>query len=190
MNTSLDPTEWWEPANQAARTYRPDRFVDAQCREDRTGCRPEFIDLTGSEAQAWHGEAANLGSPLLKATLHLQSQKSGMHVVGSITDLTPTLLGNIQIATAAGNVHLPTIQIASGQTLDIDQPLSTDPIALDGLPPNVGDISPDRAARIDALIKSGNACIYCRMPQAPTMNVGPAVAAHIQVLRAVEPITP
>jgi hypothetical protein len=189
VNLSLDPNEFWEPANQGARTYRPDRFVDAQCREDRIGCRPEFIDLTGSEAQAWHGEATNLGSPLLKATLHIQSQNSGPHLVGSITNLSTTILQDIQIATTAGNVHASK-PIDPGVTIDLDDPLSTDPIAPDGLPTNVGDISPDRASRIDALIKSGQACIYCQMPQAPAINVGPAVAEHWQVLRAVEPITP
>lgn len=184
VSLSLDPNEWWEPANQAARTYRPDRFVDAQCREDRTGCRPEFADLTGSEAQAWHGEAANPGPALLKSQLHLQSEKSSAHLVGTITNLSKTVMRDFQIATSSGNVHLPQ-PINPGVTANFDEPLSTDPISLDGLPTNVGDISPDRAARIDALIKSGHACIYCQMPDAPAINVGPSVAAHIQVLRAV-----
>jgi hypothetical protein len=77
VRMSLDEDEWWEPANQAARSFDPGRFVDAVCREDRSGCRPERIQLTGGEAQSWHGEAAFAQPGWLRAKLTLRRDAAG-----------------------------------------------------------------------------------------------------------------
>ncbi len=78
----LDENEWWEPANQAARSFGPERFVDAVCREDRNGCRPEWIRLTGGEAQAWHGETAGTGRAVVAGEVELQSRSGGQCAFG------------------------------------------------------------------------------------------------------------
>ena len=49
VRLSLDDNEWWEPANQAARSFGPHRFLDAVCHEDKNGCRPDWIHLSGAE---------------------------------------------------------------------------------------------------------------------------------------------
>ena len=83
---SLDKNEWWEPANQTARLFSPDRFVDATCHQDKTGSRPEWVRLNGLEPQSWHGESANLGRGLLQADLRLQQRSDNSISLDRQTD--------------------------------------------------------------------------------------------------------
>ncbi|MGD0463832.1 MAG: hypothetical protein ABSB74_15200 [Tepidisphaeraceae bacterium] len=183
---SLDENEWWEPANQAARSFDPGRFVDALCREDRRGCRPERIQLTGGEAQSWHGESAFARPGWLRAKLTLHRDAAGNpHLAGKLTNTAASVLTDIQIATAAGNFRLGQ-SLSAGASMDVDEAISNQPIALSGLPADVGDVSPDRADAVEQLVKGGFACVYCQMPEARDLKVVDGVEAeqHWQVLRA------
>jgi hypothetical protein len=161
----LDENEWWEPANQAARSFGRDRFVDAVCLEDRRGCRPDRIRLIGGEAQSWHGEAAPGGAGLLRAKLRLRRDEAGnMHLFGTLTNTGASVLSDIQIATDAGNFRIGS-PLAAGASMDVDAAISKDPIALSGLPADVGDVSPDRADAVERFVKNGFACVYCQKAQ-------------------------
>jgi hypothetical protein len=186
---SLDKNEWWEPANQGARLLRSNRFVDANCRQDKTGCRPEWVNLSGMEAQAWHGEAADLGLGLLKCHFHLsQGSDKLVHLVGKLTNISTTPMTDIQISTSAGNFKIAG-PLAPGATIDLDQPPSSNPISFPGLPADVTDISPERADPIDALVKSGQAEVICQMPDAANVRVGSGTQDHWQILRAILPLS-
>jgi len=164
---SLDETEWWEPANQAARSFDPDRFVDAICHEDRKGCRPESVDLTAGQPQAWHGESAAGDPGLLQATLSLHPDESGNpHLVGKLINDSSAEMSDIQIATASGNFRIDQ-SVAAGASIDVDATFTNKPIALSGLPEDATDVAPDRTDRIETLVKSGFACVYCQMAGAP-----------------------
>ncbi len=180
---SLDKNEWWEPANQAARLFGPDRFVDAHCHQDKTGSRPEWVALNGLEPQSWHGEAANLGPALLRADLGLQQRPDhSIHLIGKLTNASPTVMTDIHILTASGNFEIGQ-PLAAGASIDIDQPPTSDLISFSGLPADVADLSPERADRIDELVKSGDAEVLCQMPDAGDMNVNPNAQVHWQILR-------
>jgi len=184
----LDVNEWWEPANQAAREFEPNRFVDANCRQDKTGCRPEWVRLTGTEAQAWHGEAANLGPALLNAEFVLRDNKAGIaHLMGSLSNKSRTVMSDIQIVTSRGNFRLAQ-PLAAGATIDLDEAAGAEPISLPGLPEDVGDVAPERADRIEELVKSGQACVICQMPDAADVKIGVGAEVHWQILRAVFPL--
>jgi hypothetical protein len=188
VGLSLDRNEWWEPANQAAREFGSNRFVDANCRQDKTGCRPEWVRLNGSEAQAWHGEAANLGSALLNAEFVLRDNKSGIaHLTGRLSNKSSASMSDIQIVTSGGNFRLAQ-PLAAGATIDLDETVSAEPISPSGLPEDAGDVAPERADRIDELVKSGQACVICQMPDALDVKIGPDIERHWQVLRALTPI--
>ncbi len=186
VRTSLDDDEWWEPANQAARSFDPGRFVDALCREDRSGCRPERIQLTGGEAQSWHGEAAFARPGWLRAKLTLRRDAAGTpRLAGKLTNTAASVLTDIQIATAAGNFRLGQ-SLAARASMDVDEGISSEPVTMRGMPADVGDISPDRADAMEQLVKDGFACVYCQMPEARDLKVvdGVEAAQHWQVLRA------
>ncbi|MGA2442333.1 MAG: hypothetical protein ABSH08_15375 [Tepidisphaeraceae bacterium] len=195
VRLSLDVNEWWEPANQAAREFGSNRFVDANCRQDKTGCRPEWVRLDGTEAQAWHGEAADLGPALLNAEFVLRNNNAAKgkpspgiaHLTGRLSNKSSTMMTDIQIETAAGNFRLAQ-PLAAGATIDLDEAVSGEPISLAGLPEDVGDVAPERADRIEELVKSGRACVICQMPDALDVKVGPEIERHWQVLRAMTPI--
>jgi hypothetical protein len=185
---SLDKNEWWEPANQAARLFSPDRFVDATCHQDKTGSRPEWVYLNGIEPQSWHGEAANLGPGLLRAELRLQQHADkSIHLIGKLTNVATTTMTDIHILTASGNFEIGQ-PVAAGATADLDQLLNSDPISFAELPADVIDLSPERADRIDELVKSGRAEVLCEMSDAKDVKVGLDAQAHWQILRAVLPI--
>jgi len=185
VGLSLDVNEWWEPANQAAREFGSNRFVDADCRQDKTGCRPEWVRLDGSEAQAWHGEAADLGPALLNADFVLRNNNAGIvHLKGRLSNKSSTVMTDIQIETAAGNFRLAQ-PLAAGATIDLDEAVSGEAITLAGLPEDVGDVAPERADRIEELVKSGRACVICQMPDAADVKVGIGAEIHWQILRAV-----
>jgi hypothetical protein len=188
VGLSLDKNEWWEPANQAAREFRSNRFVDAHCRQDKTGCRPEWVRLNGGEAQAWHGEAANLGPGLLNAEFVLSKNNAGIaHLTGRLSNKSSTVMTDIQIETTAGNFRLAQ-PLAAGATIDLDEAASAKPITLTGLPEDFGDVAPERADRIEELVKSGQACVICQMPDAANVKVGVGAEARWQILRAVFPL--
>jgi hypothetical protein len=188
VGLSLDRNEWWEPANQAAREFGSNRFVDANCRQDKTGCRPEWVRLDGSEAQAWHGEAANLGPALLNAELALRDNEPGIaHLTGRVSNKSGAVMSDIQIVTSRGNFRLAQ-PLAAGATIDLDESVSAEPISLVGLPEDAGDVAPERADRIEELVKSGQACVICQMPDALEVKIGPDIERHWQVLRALTPI--
>jgi hypothetical protein len=188
VGLSLDVNEWWEPANQAAREFEPNRFVDANCRQDKTGCRPEWVRLNGREAQAWHGEAANLGPGLLNAEFALRANNAGIvHLTGRLSNKSRSVMSDIQIVTSSGNFRLAQ-PLAAGATIDLDQAASAEPISLSGLPEDVGDVEPERADRIEELVKSGQTCVICQMPDALDVKIGPDIERHWQVLRALTPI--
>jgi hypothetical protein len=182
----LDENEWWEPANQAARSFGRDRFVDAVCQEDRRGCRPDKIRLIGGEAQSWHGEAALGGAGWLRAKLRLRRDEAeNVHLVGTLTNAAASVLSDIQIATDAGNFRIGQ-PLAAGASMDVDAAISKEAIALSGLPADVWDVSPDRADAVERLTKSGFACVYCQMPEARDLRVvdGAEGERHWEVIRA------
>jgi hypothetical protein len=186
---SLDKNEWWEPANQAARLFSPDRFVDATCHQDKTGSRPEWVTLNGIEPQSWHGEAANLGPGLLRGDLRLEQRPDhSIHLIGKLTNISTTAMTDIHILSASGNFEINQT-LAAGATVDLDQLPISDPISLSGLPADVTDLSPERTDRIYELVKSGHAEVLCQMPDAMDVKVGSDAQAHWQILRAVLPIS-
>jgi hypothetical protein len=177
---SLNESEWWEPANQAARSFSPDRFVDAQFHEDKTGCRPELASLNGAWPLSWHGELASPGPAALRAALHLD----GSHLTGTLTNLSGSSMTEIQIVTAAGNFHVSQT-LPAGGSLAINLQADRNPIAFTDLPADVGDISPERADRVDERVREGQACVLAAMPDAAAVAPGVAVESHAQLLRAV-----
>jgi len=186
---SPDKNEWWEPANQAARLFSPDRFLDAICHEDKTGCRPEWVRLNGIEPQAWHGEAANRGPGLLRADLRLErSADHAIHLIGKLTNAATTAMTDTYILTASGNFEIGE-PLAAGASVDLDQLPVSDPISFPGLPADITDLSPERADRIEELVKFGQAEVICQMPDAVDLKVGPNAQLHWQILRAVLPIS-
>ena len=186
---SPDKNEWWEPANQAARLFSPDRFLDAICHEDKTGCRPEWINLNGIEPQSWHGESANRGPGLLRADLRLEQRPDHtIHLIGKLTNASSTTMTDIHVSTASGNFAIGE-PLAAGTSVDFDQPATSDPISFSGLPADITDLSPERADRIDDLIKSGQAEVLCQMPDAQQVKIGPEAQTHWQILRVILPIS-
>jgi hypothetical protein len=189
VRLDLDEDEWWEPANQADRSFGVDRFVDARSREDRRGCRPEVIRLTGGEAQAWHGEVSPGGAGiLLGAKLALRSGAGGMRLVGTITNLGKGVLRDIQVETGAGD-FLVGGEVDGGKTTDVDVLVSGKGIGFGGLPGDVLDVSPGRGDGVEALVKGGGVgCVYCLVGDgAGGMKGGDGVEVgkHWEVLRAV-----
>jgi hypothetical protein len=186
---SLDKNEWWEPANQSARLFSPDRFVDAPCHQDKTGSRPEWVTLNGIEPQSWHGESANLGPRLLLADLRLQRRSdNSSYLTGKLTNASTTLMTDIHILTASGNFQIDQA-LAVGTTIDLDQVPISDPISFSGLPPDITDVSPERTDRFEELVKSGRIELICQMPDALNVKTGPTQLTHWQILRAILPIS-
>jgi hypothetical protein len=182
---TLDKSEWWEPANQAARNFSPDRFLDASCHQDKSGCRPDSVNLNGIEPQSWHGELATQGPGLVQADLRFEHRPdNSTHLLGKLTNLSTTAMTDIHILTASRN-FLVLLPLAAGATINLDQLPESDPILFSGLPADVNDISPKRADRVDELVKSGRAEVICQMPDAVDVKVGPVAQAHWQILRAV-----
>jgi hypothetical protein len=182
---ALDKDEWWEPANQAARSFSADRFVDAECRQDRTGCRPESVRLNGMEPQAWHGEIDGLGAGYLKADLSLWQDAGGTwHLRGKLINIGKSAMTDIFVETKSGNFRVVG-SLAAGATMNVDATASGEPIALDGLANDVGDVAPGRADRAEEMVREGMACVVCQMPDADEVKIGPGVDEHWEVLRAV-----
>jgi len=184
---SLDKMEWWEPANQAARFFNPNRFADVTCHQDRTGTRPEWVNLNGAQPQSWHGEMADVGPGLLLAKLQIQPGNSPQ-LIGSLTNRSKFTMQDIQIITAAGNVQVPSPLVAGG-TLPIDLPIAAAVISPPNLPADITNMSPDRTDCIDELIQSGSAEILCQMPSASDVKIGRPITQHWQLLRAILPIS-
>jgi hypothetical protein len=189
VRLGLDEDEWWEPANQAARSFGVDRFVDAISREDRKGCRPEVMRLVGGEAQAWHGEVAMGGPGVLGAKLELRRDSAGgVRLIGTITNLGKGVVSDIQVETAAGD-FLASGEIGIGMTTNVDVGVSGKGIGFEGLPGDVLDVSPGRADGVEALVKGGGVgCVYCLMSDgAGALKVGDGVEVgrHWEVVRAV-----
>jgi hypothetical protein len=160
VRMSLDKSEWWEPANQAARSFGPDRFVDAACRQDREGCRPDWIRLVGGEAQSWHGEAADLGQGLLNAKLKLHRSRTGeMGLIGLLSNDSSAAISDIQVETNQGNFRIGQ-SVGAGATVTVNAAATNQAIVMNGLPADVGDIAPERADRVEGCVKSGSACVY------------------------------
>ncbi|HEX4055821.1 MAG TPA: hypothetical protein VHX86_16275 [Tepidisphaeraceae bacterium] len=163
VRMGLDEDEWWEPANQAARSYGPERFVDASCHEDKKGCRPEWIRLIGGEAQAWHGETVAVGGAVLRAKLRVRRDRPGNVIVsGTLTNVSKNTLSDIQIETADGNCRVGK-SLGAGESMEVDEALGNQGIAMNGLPADVGDVAPDRADRVEQMVKSGFGCVYGQM---------------------------
>jgi hypothetical protein len=184
---SLDKMEWWEPANQAARFFNPNRFADATCHQDRAGTRPEWVNLNGAQPQSWHGEMADVGPGLLQAKLQIQPGNSPQ-LIGTLTNRSKFTMQDIQIITAAGNVQVPSPLVAGG-TLPIDLPIAAAVISPPNLPADITNMSPDRTECIDELIQSGSAEILCQMPSASDVKIGRPITQHWQLLRAILPIS-
>jgi hypothetical protein len=185
VRLSLDEDEWWEPANQAARTFGRDRFVDANCLEDRKGCRPVVVRLVGGEAQAWHGEKSLAGRGFLLAKLELNRDAAGkVRLAGRITNVGAGVLSDIQVETAGGN-FVVSGELAAGKSVDVDEGVSGKAIGLSGLPVDVGDVSPDRADGVEEMVKGGFGCVYCQMAGENNLRVRVEVEGRWDVLRAV-----
>ena len=186
----FDKNEWWEPANQADRELSADRFVDAECRQDRTGCRPESVKLDGMEPQAWHGEMDGLGAGYLAAELSLSQDAGGAwHLRGKLGNAGKSAMTDIFVETKSGNFRIPG-SLAAGATMDVDATASGEPIALDGLANDVGDVAAGRADRVEEMVREGWACVMCQMPEADEVKVGGGVDEHWEVLRAVVGVSP
>jgi hypothetical protein len=185
---SLEDHEWWEPANQAAMTFSRDRFLDMDFHEDIHGCYPRELSLTAGEAQSLRGESSVAGSALLDGDLSLQKDATGKtRITGTLTNRSAAPMTDIQIATSAGNCLIAQPSLAAGASLKLDEPLSSQPIAFNALPPDVLDVSSDRNDREAALIGSGRACVYCQMPDISGVKVldGVEPQMHWQLMRAV-----
>jgi hypothetical protein len=95
---------------------------------------------------------------------------------------------DIHVSTASGNFAIGE-PLAAGTSVDFDQPATSDPISFSGLPADITDLSPERADRIDDLIKSGQAEVLCQMPDAQQVKIGPEAQTHWQILRVILPIS-
>ncbi len=160
---AFNENEWWEPANQAARSFGADRFVDASCLEDRVGCRPDAMRLLGGEAQSWHGEMALSGAGVLRAKLGVRRDAAGnVRLVGSLTNTSDGALSDIWVETGVGNFKVGG-SLAAGGSVDVDVAVGKEPIVLSGLQADVGDVAVDRADAVERMVKGGSACVYCQM---------------------------
>jgi hypothetical protein len=188
VHVPFDSDEWWEPANQADRSFGADRFVDAIGREDRKGCRPEVMRLVGGEAQAWHGEVSPGGAGVLGAKLSLHRDAAGgVRLVGTITNLGKGVLRDVQVETTAGDFLIGG-EIDVGNTTHVDVVVSGKGIGFEGLPGDVLDVSPGRADGVEGLVKGGGVgCVYCLVDRAGDLAIGDGVGVgrHWEVLRAV-----
>jgi copper chaperone CopZ len=108
-----------------------------------------------------------------------------MRIAGTLTNLSGDSMTDIQIETAAGNCRIDQ-SLAGGASVKVDRELTNQAISFSGLPEDVGDISPQRADRMDELVKAGMACVECQMADGTGMKVIPGVDAdqHWQVVRA------
>jgi hypothetical protein len=183
------PAEWWEPANQAAATFSPDRFLDVALHEDRNSCRPEIVRLHAGEAQSFRGESIAAGPALLSAKLSCAKDSSGKMVLdGEVTNLSGMALTDIQVQTVYGNFSVDESTLPAGGTVRIHAALSQRPISAAGMPDDLFDMTPDQTDRISALVKTGSfACVYAQSPDAPAIDVidGAAALEHWQIIRAV-----
>jgi hypothetical protein len=187
------PAEWWEPANQAAGTFSPDRFLDVDLHEDRDSCVPQEVTLQAGEAQSFRGESIASAPPALRATLTItRDALQSATITGQLTNLSPAAMTDIQIQTAQGNCHVDEqASLSPGATIEIHQALSQDPIAPADLPADALDMASDQADRIHSLIKTGRfACIVAQTPDAPAISVigGVPAVQHWQLIRALVPV--
>jgi hypothetical protein len=179
----LDQDEWWEPANQAAESFPMNHFLSISFREDHNGCRPEQLALKAGEPQSLRGESAAPGPALLQSNLKLANGR----ISGTLTNKSAAAMTDIRIKTANGSSRISGASLDPGAVIDLDIPLSTDPIPPGGLPADAPDIAPDRTDRIAALLATGDwACVECQIPDAPVPPVCKDVSAvqHWQLLRA------
>jgi hypothetical protein len=183
LSLTLNPAEWWEPANQSAANFPPNRFLELNCQEDQTGCRPDQITLQPGDPQSLRGQTISASSPILDINLHVQ----GATAVGKITNLSDSTVQDIQISTSIGNGSIDG-SLPPGATINVNCPLTNSPIAMDGLPADATDLTPDRTDRIGALVQSGAAvCVYAEMPDGAGEKViqEPAEYRKWEVVRAV-----
>jgi hypothetical protein len=179
----LNRAEWWEPANQSAANFPPNRFLEFNCQEDQSGCRPEQISLHPGDPQSLRGQTISASPPILTVALKIQNSAA----VGTLTNLSDSPIQNIQIAAAPGNGSINGT-LAPGATIQVNCPLTESPVALEGLPSDALDITPDRTDRIAALIRSG--AVACVLGQTLDASPGrviqePADYRQWRVVRAV-----
>jgi len=184
---ALEENEWWEPANQAAESFPLNHFLSISFREDHHGCRPQQLMLKAGEPQSLRGESIPAGPELLEANLKLANGR----ISGTLSNKSAAAMTDIRIKTANGSCRISRASLDPGAVIDVDIPLSADPIPPGGLPADAADIAPDRTDRIEVLIKSGGwALIECQMPDAAPVPVCKDIAPiqHWQLLRAVVPL--
>ncbi|MDP9174365.1 MAG: hypothetical protein M3O30_10945 [Planctomycetota bacterium] len=185
--------EWWEPANQCAVLMNKDRFVEIICHEDQQSCKPGQISMRAGDSRSLRGEIQTTGPGLIEANLSIRKDAAGNAVLsGELTNRSKATMTDIQIATSAGALRIPQPTLAPGSSLDINGPLSPAAITFVSLPADIPAIAPDQTSRIENLLKTGGfACIYCqaRDAEAPNIAEGPSAGLHLQLLRAVVPLT-
>jgi hypothetical protein len=189
---SLDQKQWWEPANQAALSMPPDRFVDIACHEDRDGCRPDFLHLNVGDPRSMRGESIGAGAPLLDAKFSVRRDTDGStHLIGKLANLSKISMTDFEITTPRGGCRLAQTNLAAGASVDVNELLTNHVIAPADLPGDVMEIAPDRTSLLNTMVKTGNwACIYCQMPDAPPVQVSgdSTTSKHFQLVRAIVPI--
>lgn len=161
---TLDPNEWWEPANQSAANFGVNRYLDFNFREDRKGCRPDVLNLRADEPQSLRGELIAGGPAILSASLAIHEDASGHTMVsGEITNRSTLPMRDIQIAANGGIVRVDGV-VAPGSAVEVNEILTKQSVVFDELPADAFDAAPDRNDRIAALLKSGLfACVYWQM---------------------------
>ncbi len=183
LPVQLDPAEWWEPANQSAANFSANRFLEFDCQEDQSGCRPVQLKLRAGDPQSLRGQTMSTSPPVFDVSLKLQDGSA----VGTLTNLSNSTIENIQIAGAAGVGEIDG-SLRSGATIVVNCPLKGSAINLEGLSPDALDITPDRTDRISALIADGSVlCVYGQLPEAPAPHTIDAAATytHREIIRAV-----
>jgi hypothetical protein len=169
----LDPSEWWEPANQSAGNFGPNRFLEFNFREDRDGCRPGELKLRAGDPVSLRGQTLSTAPPTIGLDLRVERDASGeARVVGKLSNLGAAPIIDLQISTALGNGRIDGA-LAPGSSVSVDCPLTGQEIEIDGLPEDALDLTPDRTDRIAGLVKAGKVvCVTGEMPEA----VGATVA--------------
>jgi hypothetical protein len=184
---SLDPSEWWEPARPPRVLVNPeDPFMDVFFRQDREGTRPEELTLGRGQALTLRGNRIAQGKKLIEAKLSLSGKTTGpARIVGTISNLSPAPLTDIQITTSRGNCRIPH-EIAPGQTINVDQPLAASTDSSSGLPAEAMDLAPLQTDRVNDIVAQGHAvCITAQSPAAAPIKVIDGIDAqnHWLVIR-------
>jgi hypothetical protein len=186
------PVEWWEPANQAAGTFSPDRFLDVNLHEDQNGCRPENLKLNGGEAQSFRGEVIGAAPAMLEVKLFFETDAAGKKILnGTLKNLSGTGMSDIWVQSSYGNFSVDESTLPVGGTVQIDHSVTQNSGSASELPGDVYDLASDQADKIGALVRTGKfACVFAEMPDTPGVGVIDGVPAveHWQLIRAVVPL--